>query len=589
MRTRIKFSRLKFTELGIRTKLLCSFIILVSMPVIIIAGRSYNTSSSLIEAKTNQYSHDILYQTTKTMETRLDKIEDISLNIITNQEVQSMLLRADAGNLDDYTASQFRSRMETILASHVLFHDEINAVYVVSTGDYVYELDKTKQNYGIMGTHLEEIMEASGSVVWFGGLKDGNVVALTRLINSLRTQKPIAYLVMYVEERFLCELLNSTLSAPQGNVFLVDGSDIIVSHEDKELLGTFAPEIRLIETRSYSFSRQEIGGIPQYMACSAQMKNGWRVVLTIPIRVYQMEILNLRNDIITMALIVLIMSSMCALWISSTISSPIRRLSDKMAAFGEGDFTVRYPTASKDEIGKLASSFNLMAENINALIQKVYDEQLMKRDAQLKSLQMQINPHFLYNTLETINWMARAHGTEDVAVMAKSLGDLMRFTISKKDFVTLGEEIRSLNNYFQIQKFRYGDKFDATLSIDDNTRHLYIPKLIIQPLVENAIYHGLEPAYGGGVIRVKSRIRDNVLLIDVSDNGVGIPQESVEKLLNPAGELDYDDNQSIGIQNVIKRVQTMFGNGYGLVIQSEIGEGTTITIKLPVTDIYPSD
>jgi len=219
-----------------------------------------------------------------------------------------------------------------------------------------------------------------------------------------------------------------------------------------------------------------------------------------------------------------------------------------------------------------------MAENINQLIGTVYQEQLMKREAELKSLRMQINPHFLYNTLETINWMARTGGNVDVGIMAKSLGDLMRATIDGRDTVRLCEEIASLNHYLLIQKYRYGDKFDVVLEIPKNTAKLYVPKLILQPLVENAIYHGVEPAFSHGEIRVDASLELAGLCIVVSDTGVGMGNEMIDQIMHG----NDDGESSIGLRNVIKRIRTLYGEPYGLTITSEIGEGTAIRILLPI-------
>jgi two-component system sensor histidine kinase YesM len=260
-----------------------------------------------------------------------------------------------------------------------------------------------------------------------------------------------------------------------------------------------------------------------------------------------------------------------------------------MVQFGKGDFTVRCPEGAKDEAGRLSETFNQMAENINILVQKVYEEHLMKREAELKSLQMQINPHFLYNTLETINWMARVHGTEDIGIMVKSLGDLMRATINDKDYVMLADEINSLNNYLKIQKYRYGNKFEAGFEIDPNTKKLYVPKLILQPLVENAIYHGIEPSIEKGVIQIKTMLDNKELIITVYDSGIGMTHDTISRVLDINSKEDNFTSHSIGLQNVIRRIKTLFGDDYGLEIHSELGEWTRIIVRLPVMFEVPKD
>ncbi len=323
------------------------------------------------------------------------------------------------------------------------------------------------------------------------------------------------------------------------------------------------------------------------MACSKPMSNGWRIITTLPVMIYQSEINSLRNSIILFAIILFIVSIMCAWGLSLGISRPIRLLSSTMVRFGEGDFSARCPEGAKDETGKLSTTFNQMADNINTLVKKVYDEQQMKRNAELKSLQMQINPHFLYNTLETINWMARIHGAHDIGIMAKSLGDLMRASIDMKDCVLLKDEILNLNNYLKIQKYRYEDKLEVVVDIAPDTEKLYVPKLIIQPLVENAIYHGIEPALDKGTIEVRSILENDNLLISVIDNGVGMTLDTIKHILDIDNMVDNSSlNSSIGLYNVIKRVKTLYGDYYGIEIQSEFGGGTKVTLRLPALSKY---
>jgi two-component system sensor histidine kinase YesM len=314
------------------------------------------------------------------------------------------------------------------------------------------------------------------------------------------------------------------------------------------------------------------------------MDNGWRIVTTVPVATYQSGIIKLRDTILLVAVIILLLSVLCAWRLSIGISKPVKRLTTSMGRFGHGDLMIRCPEGAKDEIGQCASAFNQMAENINFLVNQVYEEQLMKREAELKSLQMQINPHFLYNTLETINWMARTQGNDNIGIMAKALGDLMRATINGNDYVLLKDEMASLNHYLMIQKYRYGDKFDTKIDVAADTENLYVPKLIIQPFVENAIYHGIEPAFDNGVIKIVTSLQENNLIIEVSDDGVGMAQDKIEELLNCSIRGSETEQYSIGIKNVIRRIKTLFGDEYGISIQSEFGDGTIITVRIPAID-----
>jgi len=580
------FQRLseKFFNLDIRNKLLMSFIVLITVPLLIGVFQSYSVSRRIIERKTSQYSHDILYQTSKTLEARLEKLEDISFSIVFNNEIQRDITNKNIEQMDSFERHALSSEIEGILSSHVLYHDEINAIYLVSFAGQVYELDKTKQKYGILEDYLAAIKEGAGGVVWIGALDKKEVVAMTRVVNSTRSQLPVAYLVVYVEKSFLQELIESTYSIESGTIQIIDKQGYVVSDADKSQIGQKLNYDGFVKNSEYSFYKQKANGQEQYVAMSEPMHNGWRIVTTVPVSVYQAEVLNLRSVIIALSFLLLLAAALSAIGLSNTISNPIRKLSKTMISLGKGNLSVRCDVQSVDEIGKLSATFNQMADNIEELIQKVYDEQIMKRDAELRSLQMQINPHFLYNTLETINWMARYAGNEEIGIMAKSLGDLMRATINSRSYVLLKEEMDSLKNYLKIQEYRYSDKFNVQFEIDEKSEKYYVPKLIIQPIVENAIYHGIEPSFENGTIIIKSIVDENKLIISVSDDGVGIPFEMITALLDVTKEQKTEEPYSIGIQNVIKRIKTLFGNHYGIRIKSELGEGTVIYIDLPIIE-----
>lgn len=578
-------------DLSIRRKLLLSFMALVIVPVLIIALRSYSVSRAVVEDKANRYSHDILYQTTKTMVARLSKVEDISFNIGFNREVQSALLGAAGGGLSLYSAAQTTTQIEEILSTHALYYNEINAIYIVSNGGYIYELDKTKQQYGLLESRRAEIDDGLGGVVWFGDLGNKNVVALTRVLNSTQTQKSMGYLLMYIDESFLRELLSSTYSVENGSIFLIDedGSVIVGAGTEEDAPGAHRAVDMENQSDAYSFTTQTIDGQAQYVALGEPMSNGWRLATIVPVNNYQREVVDMRNAILLLTALVLLAAILCAWALSNSISRPIRRLLKPIDRFGQGDFSARCPTGGRDEAGQLAEAFNRMADNIEELIKKVYDEQLMKRDAELKSLQAQINPHFLYNTLETINWMARIHGVEDVGIMAKSLGDLMRATINGKDYVLLRDEIASLQNYLQIQKYRYGEKLTTVIDMAPDTEALYLPKLIIQPMVENAIYHGIDPSFENGTIRVSSRRVGGELQITVTDDCVGMTPEAIAEALDMNRAPEEKEHHSIGLKNVIKRIKTLFGDEYGIEIHSELGEGTEVLIRLPALTEPPAE
>lgn len=226
----------------------------------------------------------------------------------------------------------------------------------------------------------------------------------------------------------------------------------------------------------------------------------------------------------------------------------------------------------------------MLVNDINHLINDVYNEKMLKQQTQLRMLQMQINPHFLYNTLDTINWLAHSHGAEDVAEVSRSLGYLMRFSLAEKELISLEEELNAVEHYMVIQSYRYGEQLKMYIEIDEEVLYEAVPRHIILPLIENAIEHGLKSKPGQKWIRISGEIKENVIYIKVADNGVGMTREKIGELQGERSSVARQKeagHMSIGLQNVDQRIRLRYGEAYAIQIESLIGEGTTVILRFP--------
>lgn len=235
----------------------------------------------------------------------------------------------------------------------------------------------------------------------------------------------------------------------------------------------------------------------------------------------------------------------------------------------EGERNIKFPTTGNDEIAQLGKSFNDMITEINRLIEEVYVKQFLLQQAEFATLKAQVNPHFLYNTLQSINWMAKLKDFEGVSTMVTALGKFLRYSInSQEDLVTIGQEIEQINNYLTIQKIRYGDKFEVSINIEENLKDYKVLKLMLQPIVENSIIHGIEQKIGKGEIIIKVYEKEEYLYFDVLDNGIGFGNSSAK-------------GEGIGINNVDRRVKIQYGEAFGVSV-SKKGEYTCVRIKIPL-------
>lgn len=271
-------------------------------------------------------------------------------------------------------------------------------------------------------------------------------------------------------------------------------------------------------------------------------------------------------------------------WVSAGIARPIVRLQELMEQAETGNLDVRFPDPPSDEIGRLGQSFNTMIGEIAKLLDQVYAEQQKKREAEFRILQAQIKPHFLYNTLDTIHWMAQEKGASEIVGIVDALTRLFRISLSKgRDVIRLEEELEHVSSYLVIQKIRYADKFDYVLDVDPEVLGMAVVKLTLQPLVENALYHGIKEKAGPGRLIVSARTNQNILELTVEDDGAGMPAEELASLERNLAQGGERSERGFGVFSVHHRIRLIFGEDWGLVYHSTLGKGTRVTVRYPLT------
>lgn len=286
------------------------------------------------------------------------------------------------------------------------------------------------------------------------------------------------------------------------------------------------------------------------------------------------------------AILALIIAQILVIIFTKSIVNPIKKLKKLMRKAQEGDLTVSFNAKYNDEIGELGSSFNTMVKEINNLINLVQIEEKNKRIAEMNVLQAQIKPHFMYNTLDTIRWMAEEHNEEDIVEIIEAFTNLLRISLSKgKEIISVKEELSHVQSYLTIQKIRYEDKLDYEIDFDENILEYKLIKLILQPLVENAIYHGIKEKRGSGKISIIGKFEENAICFFVVDNGKGIEEDKLNKI-NCMLKNKSENKSEIGygIFNVNERIKLIYGDEYGLTYKSIYGEGTVAQLRHPIIE-----
>lgn len=384
-----------------------------------------------------------------------------------------------------------------------------------------------------------------------------------------------------------------SLNKIEDNGLVFEGKSYILDEDDKVIYSDQSNDEEEIDAVNHAFHENqadhtgtadkiEIGGKACLYSSMYLSNNGWKTVGIISDRQVYAPFERLRMAIIFAILVFGIIAVIFAWKGADNVSEPIKKVRTTMKQVEKGDFNVQLKIASQDEVGELAQSFNHMIEKIKRLMAQEQESQEKLRYAELKALQSQINPHFLYNTLDSINWMVRMGRNDKVEEMIDALSTFFRISLSKgRHFISIREELIHVEKYIMIQKVRYERIMESEICVPEEFFGYDIIKMTLQPLVENALYHGIKEKGEGGVIRITAEGQGDNIVFCVSDTGLGMSKEKLEKLQIMMDQGIDHDPDAYGIINVQKRIHMYFGTEYGLRFESEPGSGTSVYVTIP--------
>jgi len=406
------------------------------------------------------------------------------------------------------------------------------------------------------------------------------VVSLSVEIKSLENNEPLGILLVDLNFNVIEELCEEKLLGNRSYMFIVDSNAEIVYHPQIQLIySELKTELidEVINTNNTSFVINN-GIDSRIYTVKTNVELGWKIcgVTYINELITNKNIIQFYFSLIGIIFILLVI--IISILISKKISKPIKVLQGSMKEVQNGNFKINIKVKSSNEIGELEKDFSIMIKKIKELITQNAEKQKLIRESELKALQAQINPHFLYNTLETIICMAKSE--KDVIRITAALAKLLRIGISKgKELITIEEEVEHVRSYLIIQKTRYMDKFDFTINIEPDILKLRIIKIILQPIIENAIYHGIKKKKTSGHIKINGSLNGKNIVLQVMDDGIGMTKERINEVFK--NDCSKFPNSGIGISNVNQRLKLYFGDKYGLSCTSKEKEGTKIDIIIP--------
>jgi two-component system sensor histidine kinase YesM len=588
-----------YKDLSIRFKFIVIFNVIVIVPLIFIGYTSYKNSENVIKNNSIQYSQDVLKMIELRLNDNIVNLNMISLNAIVDSRIYGPI---DGSSANGKPNEQDYQEMGEYLRNIIMNVNEVQSVGILSeSGDYISaDNNHTKisiKNIMPQGSKLLNYIKdaaelGGGAPVWYIN-KQGETVNIlyARTIYDQNNYNEIGLMVILVNSDYFNSVFQNLQNKDMQNVAVIATQNgvnqVILSKKNTNIQMLSQDVLKKMNNDGWFLDKKN-----NLLITYTQMQNpSWKVVSYVPLGELYQDISDLRQKILISCILTVIIISLFSSYMAYDLITAINKLISGMKKVQQGDENVSIELGRKDEIGYMGSTFNSMVSEISMLEKWVYREQLTRKDAEIKSLQAQINPHFLFNTLESINWMAQLENAPSISNMVTALASLMEANMSKDDkIISLKKELEYIDNYMLIMKNRFEDRLELKKDIDPDSLDIEVPRLIIQPLIENAVYHGVGNIRGKGVIKLTTRTENELLTITVEDNGSGIEPEKLE-VLNKGLQMDdesYFENLEkkhtggIGLENVNRRIRLYYGSEYGIKIESKLGEYTRILLRIPV-------
>jgi two-component system sensor histidine kinase YesM len=590
-------SRQFFKQYRFTSKLMITYLLLTVIPMAMLGYLSYWQYTGSIESQVGKYIPRILSQANGNIDRKLEDLQNLSELIYNSNEVVS-ILRKDSYQSqsrllqDQYTVESYLSR--TYLSGS---YSDVLGVFILSKNRIFQNAKRSYRGFNFDPNAFQNVQESNTRgkmniiLPYDADLRfEGNVpyLLIVKPIKDFDNRKSLGTMLIAVTLTFIQDVLAELAESDSGESWIMDADGKIVYHTDPEKIGGRYPDAKLFPVADGSFKRTDSvdGGL---FSVSSSPVTGWMLVHHIPIKELTGPTDRVRNVTIAAFVLFAAVTGVISLLLIWNFTRPLNQLRRLMADVQKGNLDVDMRIRSRDdEIGMLAHRFNSMVREIRELIRENYQIEIKQKDAELYALQFQINPHFMYNTLETISMAVEEGEKEQVVEMVSLLGRMLRFSLgNKRRIVPISEELQHVEDFLRIQKYRFEDTLEYAMHVSVEAETYGTPKFILQPIVENSIKYGLEHRQN---VRIEIGLEKvepvtgqaEAIRFTVRDNGVGMSAERLEQVRKILGETGMQRDSGLGLVNVHSRIAMKFGTPYGLRIDSEEGKGTVTVLEIPV-------
>ena len=580
----------RFFSESLHHRLILYFMLLMMIPISVAGTLIYRASDVRISDSALALAEEVVGKTGENLEAVLLDMQSAAKQVAEDHTVQILMAKLqDSEKAEDSVILELDARLKQIAGMYA----GLDGVYIClddftiaksryyAVRDERRALPMTMEQYKIIRNHedIQWIVSDEGSLV---ADNMGNaVLSAARLLPLSSTGQPCGIVVVEVRQSYLKQIFDKKLGE-SGTIFLMSARSniaLLPAAASDEMVSDAVNQIRWTDRKAATISLHD--RVIFYVPLSLSEWTAIGVVMKQSLRGDSQEIL-------TLFVVTVLMTLLLTIFVSGSLADyelrPIRRIQTYIKDMENGEFGKPLPSMRSDEIGSLAENTQEMSEKIGELLETVKTEQKRMRTAEFKALQAQINPHFLYNSLDSINWLVRKGNTEKATEMISALTTFFRIGLSKgRDIITVREELEHVRSYLVIQKIRYENQFEYSFYVDPETENYFVPKLMLQPLVENALYHGIKLCDRKCILMIQVLSHGDRIEIEVLDNGAGMDAETLESVRKAMEHKGENRANSYGVVNVNDRIQILAGQEYGLRLTSEKGVGTSARIVLPKT------
>ena len=591
---------------SLKNRALSQTAVLIIVTMCIMVTVFYMVFHSRAFNERGKYEEENLVNMEAYLNSYLEEVDSIAKNVNYNYYLQDYL-ETVIKEEDDYVDSGIGKNMRSYEMSSQAFSDtllsraDISSIMIFGKKKMLlnrsmYTYQKVALDYSKLDWYAKAVAKPQDAIITGPNRHsffdtDDEVISLSREVQSYENGTFRGVILINLNMNKITEICNSFQEKQENFICIInDKGELVYEQQNgRERFAFDEKENRqelntaLGKTKESCFRLNYRG--EKYLVTRTDMKTtGWTLVSMVPYKSVMAETMAISGVMILAVAITLIVTLLLLNRILTGVVKPLKKLEKYMVQVNPDNMDQRMEILTDDEIGHLSMKFNQMMDRIRNLKEQVIEEQEDKRKYELQALQAQINPHFLYNTLDSIIWMAETNDSNIVA-MTEALAKLFRISLNKgNEEISLERELEHVKNYLIIQSMRYADKFTYEISAEPGVERCRTIKLILQPIVENCIYHGIKKKRGTGKSSIRAYRREQNLIIEVSDDGCGMPEEICRKILSDEIESENISGSGIGVKNVNERIQLRFGKKYGLSYSSEEGVGTTVTYVLPYNE-----